>query len=160
MIILGPLRSRAARLFIAGIMFTAYLAFGWWPAASGKRATVPQGSGAAAARENPEVDRRNGNDQPSSGRTGRDLVLNLFGFVPLGALLALLWPRMSRSLATFLCGGLSFLIETGQLMLPGHYPSIVDLTLNTLGGVLGWRLARLLLSHPSLVDLWRVNERS
>ncbi len=154
--VLEMLRSRFARLLIAGAMFAAYLAFGWSPAAlSGKRSMVSHGSGPAAVRERPEVESRNDSAQTPPGRTSRDLVINLFGFLPLGALLVLLWPGMSMPLAISLCAGLSFLIETGQLVLPGHYPSIVDLTLNTLGGALGWRLARLLLSHPSLVAFRR-----
>ncbi|HEU5182521.1 MAG TPA: VanZ family protein [Candidatus Polarisedimenticolia bacterium] len=160
MIVLDVLRSRVTRLLIAGAMFAAYLAFGWSPAVpSGQRAVVPHGSGVAAVRERREMERRIDYELPAE-RTSPDLVFNLLGFLPLGALLSLFWPRMSMSLATSLCAGLSFLIETGQLVLPGHYPSIVDLTLNTLGGALGWRLARLLLSHPSLVALWRPHGRS
>ncbi len=82
----------------------------------------------------------------ASSRESRDLVINLLGFVPLGALLTLLWPGLSIRGAASVCAGLSFVIEAGQLVAPGHYPSVVDLALNTLGGALGCWLAHRLLS--------------
>ena len=83
----------------------------------------------------------------ASRRAIRDMVVNLLGFAPLGLLLALLWPRLSLLRAACLCGGVSLIIEAGQLLVPGHFPSVVDIALNTLGGTLGCWLSRLLLSR-------------
>ena len=93
-----------------------------------------------------------------SQRDTRDLWINLLGFVPLGALLALLWPRLPLRSAFSLCAALSFLIEAGQLVVPGHFPSVVDIALNTSGGGTGFWLAHVLLTrreripHPSLIS--------
>ena len=67
----------------------------------------------------------------------RDRVINVLGFVPLGCLLALLWPTLSVPWLGMVCGTLSVLIETGQLFVPGHHPQIVDLLLNIAGGTIG-----------------------
>lgn len=75
--------------------------------------------------------------------TGFDLVANLLGYLPLGALLfgALVrsgWPRW-RSLATAVAGGavLSFATEFLQNFLPQRVPSNLDLALNVAGTLLG-----------------------
>jgi|GEM_PF-2292245 len=80
----------------------------------------------------------------------KDIVLNFFGFVPFGCLLAMLvikFPmRFTREVsrvcfvlfAVFLCGFLlSFIIEYSQVWLVTRQSSLRDLYLNSLGGVVG-----------------------
>ena len=71
-----------------------------------------------------------------------DWLLNLFGFVPFGFLLAGLFPhrRMIRNVA-FASLVLSVSMEAGQIFLPARFPSTEDLFLNILGGALGAKLA-------------------
>ena len=139
------LRSRVVRLLMTGAAFAAYLAFGWYPAVpSVKSPAASHAAGSPEMQDRQESGRGSDSAQLSPVRPSRDLLINFFGFMPLGGLLAILWPGLGMRRAGWLCAVLSFLIETGQLVLPGHYPSIVDLTLNTLGGALGWRLATLL----------------
>jgi len=85
----------------------------------------------------------------------KDEVVNLLGFVPLGCLLALLWPSLSVPWLGMVCGSLSVLIEAGQLFVPGHHPQIVDLLLNTAGGVMGAALGRTARSWVSAARLRR-----
>jgi VanZ family protein len=79
-----------------------------------------------------------------SERFRQDVLLNLLGFVPLGALLAHMGrKRMSGSpLRCFaaVCGAgalLSLGIELGQAVLPSRYSSFLDLLLNMAGTALG-----------------------
>jgi len=67
-----------------------------------------------------------------------DIVLNFFGFIPLGFLFMMI-PFLNRSLlvALTLCAVLSLSIELGQLFLPLRVTSIDDLILNTFGGLCG-----------------------
>lgn len=143
------LRSDVPRLAVAFAAFAAYLALGWSFVQPGNlpggAAVGTSSSPAAGARlESAGIGRSHA---PRSTRESRDLLINLLGFLPLGALLALLWPRLSIPRITSICAGLSFVIEAGQLVVPGHFPSVVDLALNTLGGALGGWLAGLLLSR-------------
>jgi hypothetical protein len=74
-----------------------------------------------------------------------DVVINLLGFVPLGLVLGV-WLRRRRAgglvLGALLAMAMSLAIEVGQVWLPGRFPSLLDLALNTAGGVLGLALAR------------------
>jgi VanZ family protein len=77
----------------------------------------------------------------------KDIVLNVILFLPFGALLFLHRAKgiaASRSvLAPALLGMLfSVLIETTQCLLPTRTPSLVDVTTNTLGALLGAIAAR------------------
>jgi hypothetical protein len=80
----------------------------------------------------------------SDGRT--DVTMNVAGFLPFGVLLA--W-RQRRTGAAALAAvalaslALSLTIELGQICIIGRNPSTADLIANTLGGVLGWAIARL-----------------
>lgn len=67
-----------------------------------------------------------------------DNMLNLFGFIPFGMILAMTLhkPRSLWALGT-LCCAMSLSIEAGQLFLAPRTPSMEDLLLNTLGGTLG-----------------------
>lgn len=69
----------------------------------------------------------------------RDFLVNLLGFVPFGALLAWSRPGRSRGFEVAAIVLLSLAIEISQYWSPYRYPSINDLMLNTLGGVLGLR---------------------
>jgi VanZ family protein len=75
--------------------------------------------------------------------SGFDLVSNLFGYVPLGALLFVAQVRSAVGLAPALAfavgwgAGLSLLMELLQNFLPGRVPSNVDLALNVFGTLLG-----------------------
>ena len=75
----------------------------------------------------------------------RDFLVNLLGFIPLGALFVCLGGgRQAVALATAACASLSLGIELGQLFFAGRVTETADLMLNTLGGALGawlaWRL--------------------
>jgi len=73
----------------------------------------------------------------------RDILLNLFGFVPLGMLL--MWivrePGLSFMtrfvLACALGGAVSLAIELGQALLPTRHSDVLDLALNVLGTAIG-----------------------
>ena len=74
-----------------------------------------------------------------------DAAINVLGFLPLGLVFGL-WVRR-QGWATYAGGmvlifAISLAIETLQLGIPGRYPSINDLILNTLGGVMGILLTR------------------
>lgn len=72
----------------------------------------------------------------------RDILLNLFGLLPLGVILALLWPRTSVSKLVALCAVLSLLIEGGQFLNHARTPQARDVVLNVLGGAAGILIAR------------------
>lgn len=75
----------------------------------------------------------------------RDWALNLLGFVPLGMLLIGLFPRTVTVMRATLMGfSLSLAIEAAQWFFPWRVTSVDDLTLNTLGAMLGAGLARAL----------------
>lgn len=79
--------------------------------------------------------------------TGFDLVSNLLGYMPLGALLfgALVrtgWPRTRSLVVAAACGAaLSFAMELLQNFLPQRVASNLDMGLNTAGALLGALLA-------------------
>jgi glycopeptide antibiotics resistance protein len=67
-------------------------------------------------------------------------VANLILFAPLGGVLFLRrWPMVRTVLAALL---LSAGIELAQRVIPGRTTSLDDVVFNTLGGVVGWLLAR------------------
>ena len=77
-----------------------------------------------------------------------DLVLNLLGFVPFGLLVSLRITAAGRlsirscGLATLALGfGVSLLIETVQVFLPGRDSSLLDLVANTVGTAAGALIA-------------------
>ena len=75
--------------------------------------------------------------------TGFDLVSNLLGYMPLGALvfgaLVRTGSRVAPAMGTALVGGaaVSLAMETLQNFLPGRVPSNIDLALNVSGTALG-----------------------
>lgn len=90
--------------------------------------------------------------------TGFDVAVNVAGYVPLGALLALSALRGGpwRSvvwLPVLMGGALSLAMEALQTYLPGRVPSREDCLLNTLGVVLGVVLA-LRLQKVGVVQRW------
>ena len=66
---------------------------------------------------------------------GRDLLLNFFGFVPLGILLA--WIGWTSASVYFTTTGLSVLIEIIQLGMANRFSSTTDVLLNGLGALAG-----------------------
>jgi VanZ family protein len=67
-----------------------------------------------------------------------DWLVNVLGFLPLGALVVGLRGRFAGLLAaTLMCAGVSLSIEVGQFFLGERTPSIEDLVLNSTGGLLG-----------------------
>jgi VanZ family protein len=66
-----------------------------------------------------------------------DFIVNLFGFIPFGVVLAGLRPGRPRGPDIAAAFSLSLAIEVSQWWSPYRYPSINDLILNTLGGTLG-----------------------
>lgn len=90
--------------------------------------------------------------------TGFDVGVNVAGYVPLGALLALGALRNRRSNhpvlgAVLVCTFLSLLMEALQSYLPARVPSREDFLLNALGGVVG-ATGALLLEHWGAIDRW------
>jgi len=89
-----------------------------------------------------------------------DLVGNLLGYIPLGAMacLALLrsgWRTGSAPVAAVLaCSALSYALELAQFTLPGRVPSVSDWVLNTLGAAWGV-LAAVTAQALGLVDWWQ-----
>lgn len=88
-----------------------------------------------------------------------DLVGNLLGYIPLGAVLCLALLRSDRgvvaaALMTVLAGAaLSYALELLQFALPGRVPSISDWALNTLG--MAWGVLAAVTAHAlGLVDWW------
>lgn len=83
-----------------------------------------------------------------------DVTLNLVGFIPLGAVLALYlgsvsnWPRGRACLAAILAGGsISLFIEMVQTCLPTRHSSQMDLICNTLGTMVGAAVFYLIAKH-------------
>lgn len=72
----------------------------------------------------------------------KDWIINTLGFIPLGALIVLSFPGRLRVLtATAACLAVSLTIELTQIYLPWRVPSLQDLLLNTVGGLIGAVLA-------------------
>ncbi|OYU44129.1 MAG: VanZ family protein [Burkholderiales bacterium PBB4] len=96
--------------------------------------------------------------------TGFDVGVNIVGYVPLGALLALAGLRSGRSRRAVLwasvCGVvLSLGMEMLQSYLPARVPSKVDWALNSAGAVAG-AMAALALERLGALDRWsRLRER-
>jgi hypothetical protein len=85
-----------------------------------------------------------------------DMVLNLFGFVPLGLVWAALLRKRHSAWATLLLASatgltVSLVIETGQGWIPSRTSSLLDLILNTAGtggGALAFLLVEVALRAP------------
>lgn len=95
--------------------------------------------------------------------TGFDLAANVLAYVPLGYLLALALRRLAGRLpaalaAVLLAALLSFCMEMAQVWLPTRVPSNLDLSCNTLGGLLG-AVAACLGGARALTWLARVERR-
>lgn len=78
--------------------------------------------------------------------TGFDLAVNVAGYLPFGALAAVVaaprvGPRSAIALATALGALLALVLEAVQSYLPARVPSVVDLLTNSLGTLLGAVLA-------------------
>ncbi|MBN8486978.1 MAG: VanZ family protein [Burkholderiales bacterium] len=92
-----------------------------------------------------------------------DIWANLLGYAPLGALLVLAHrgrggaPTGSVWLAAAGCATLSYAMEMAQHLIPGRYPSLLDLALNSAGGLLGGLLAAVLVAAgwPGHWRSWR-----
>jgi glycopeptide antibiotics resistance protein len=64
--------------------------------------------------------------------------LNFLSFLPFGLFVAALGYGASPVLTVAIfCCLMSLSVEVAQLFLPGRFPSLADVTLNTLGGVTG-----------------------
>lgn len=82
--------------------------------------------------------------------TGFDVMVNLVGYAPVGALLTVAlvrsgWRRMALALGCIGPALLSLALEATQTYLPQRVPSQLDAALNTAGGVVGACAAWLLL---------------
>jgi hypothetical protein len=71
---------------------------------------------------------------------GVDVILNVLLFVPLGIGMAMAGTSAKRAVVAAL--GISLLVETAQLFIPGRDSSLGDLITNTIGGALGYALFR------------------
>ncbi len=90
--------------------------------------------------------------------TGFDLVVNVIGYVPLGALLVLaLYPQLRglRAMTIAAVAGvlLTMVLESLQSYLPSRVPSNLDLMTNVLGALIGALLGELL-REPLLEESW------
>lgn len=90
-----------------------------------------------------------------------DVLANLVGYMPLGALCVAAWVRSGGSMraalmaAVLLGAGLSFCLETLQNFLPRRVPSRADWVLNSSGAALGAALAAAAWRR-GLVERWQV----
>jgi VanZ family protein len=87
-----------------------------------------------------------------------DVAINVMGYLPLGAMLALSALRSGRSrqalwLSLCLAGGLSLVMEALQSYLPARVPSREDWLLNTAGAGLG-AVATVTLERVGAIDRW------
>ncbi len=78
--------------------------------------------------------------------SGFDLLTNFLAYLPLGAVLALVWNKthsIDRSIVMASLTGfaLSLAMETMQNFLPSRVPSFLDLTVNTIGTISGALIA-------------------
>lgn len=94
-----------------------------------------------------------------------DLIGNLLGYLPLGAVLCLAHLRSGANSfwaalrAVAFCSAWSYGLELTQFALPARVPSISDWTLNTLGAAWG-ALAAVTIHALGLVDVWhRLREK-
>lgn len=93
-----------------------------------------------------------------------DVAANLVGYLPLGLLLAFAvrhgrrW-RYAVPLALLLGGGLSYLLEVTQQLLPQRVPSLMDWALNSAGTLLGALLAAALGAWGVPGQLMRAHDR-
>ena len=84
----------------------------------------------------------------------RNSLLNVLLFVPLGFFLPVLWKWFRSFWRTAFFGfGFSLSIELLQLMTP-RATDINDLMTNTLGTILGWAVARILLRLAPSIRPW------
>jgi hypothetical protein len=92
---------------------------------------------------------------PADGEMRRDVLVNFFGFLPLGIALAWVLGFAGRRaavtvlLATAAAFAASFFIELAQAWMPTRDSSLRDLLLNTAGAAMGARLALLRTSTSS-----------
>lgn len=85
-----------------------------------------------------------------------EIVRKTILFLPAGALLAWRWPRRA-ALGHVVLVATAFLLESGQVWLPGKTADLTDALLGAAGAWLGWRLMRAVLDAPEVrfaVD-WR-----
>ena len=69
---------------------------------------------------------------------GVEFVANIVMFVPLGALLRVLWPMVwNRWRVVVMGSGTSTAIELTQLLIPGRVTALSDVIANTVGALIG-----------------------
>ena len=84
-----------------------------------------------------------------------NVLLNIALFVPLGVLLPLLWKPFRKWYAALGAGfGVSLLIELAQLFTGSGMCDVDDLFTNTLGAILGWCAAMLVLALHQKNRTW------
>jgi VanZ family protein len=78
----------------------------------------------------------------------KDIVLNLMGFIPLGLVLSITFIKLGGTfkknnilISVGLCFTLSLAIEIAQAWIPSRSSHMLDLILNTLGGLIGTLIA-------------------
>jgi glycopeptide antibiotics resistance protein len=126
------MRTRRTRIIVAilgGLYLAACLAVGFWPTPADR----PLGgvvAGMLALRETGVPD--------AVGYGTLEALANVAFFVPVGALLAAVFPRRLLWVALLLAMALSGLIELGQLLLlPARFASWGDIIANSIGGAMG-----------------------
>lgn len=83
----------------------------------------------------------------ASVKAWRNLILNIFLFLPMGALLPLLFRKCQKCRVTYLAGfSISMLIELAQLTLHRGVVEFDDVFNNTLGTMIGYGLAALFIA--------------
>ena len=79
----------------------------------------------------------------------RDVAQNVLGFLPIGLLLAWLYPRSRRAWLIFAILGLSVTMESVQLLAPSRKTSPTDLATNLLGGGVGLAIGTVWMTRRS-----------
>ena len=77
----------------------------------------------------------------------RDVLANIFLFLPFGYLFAVSHPHRGYGLLVATAAAISLTAETLQVLSPARYPSATDVVVNTAGALLGGWLRR---SHAAV----------
>ena len=67
----------------------------------------------------------------------RDIIANIFLFLPFGYLFALSHPRRGYALLVAIAAAISLSAESLQVLSPARYASATDVVVNTIGAFLG-----------------------
>ncbi|MDQ1598124.1 MAG: hypothetical protein QOI70_1548 [Microbacteriaceae bacterium] len=127
------MRTRRTRIIVSilgGLYLAACLAIGFWPTPADRPLGGVVAGMLLALRETGVPD--------AVGYGTLEALANVAFFIPVGALLAAVFPRRLLWVAVLLAIALSGLIETGQLLLlPARLASWGDIIANSIGGAVG-----------------------